>query len=108
MWRAIWKHLSNWTEAYLWVPVSLAMIYGTAQFAYFLSGRRPAESPDFLVDYAGKAVEAIFIIALTSVAKQAWGSWMTLKQKLDHPYAYTISSITTLLTAGLITYIFLH
>jgi hypothetical protein len=102
------RHLRNWLEVYLWVPVTLVGIYGSAQLAYFLSGRRPVESPDFLVGYSGKAVEIVYIIALTSIAKQAWGTWMSTEQKIDNPYVYTINTIATFLTAGLVTYVFLH
>lgn len=105
---AIARHLRNWAEVYLWVPVSLIGIYGAAQLAYLLSGRRPAESPDFLVDYAGKAVEVVAVIALTSVAKQALGSWMTKEEKLANPGAYALNSLATIIIFVTISYLFTH
>jgi hypothetical protein len=100
------QHIMNWLEVYLWVPVSLIGIFGAAQLAYFLTGRRPTENADWLVDYSSKAVQCVAVIALTSIAKQALGSWLTRDQKIENPYVYTINTISTLIIFGIITYLF--
>ena len=108
MLRKIWDHLANWAEVYLWVPVSIFAIYGAAQLAYFLTGRRPTENADWLVDYSSKALEMVAIIALTSVAKEALGHWMTKEERAAHPYLATLNTFATLITLLVVTYVFTH
>lgn len=108
MLRSVVNHLSNWLEVYLWVPVTLIGIFGAAQLSYFLTGRRPAENADFLVDYSAKAVQCVAIIALTSIAKEALGHWMTQAERAKHPFLAVVNTFATLITFLAVAYIFLH
>lgn len=82
--RAVWAHLKNWTEVYLWVPASLFSIWLMAQFAYFLTGRRPTENVDWIVGVAGNLVKAVFLIALVSVFTQGTMVWLTKEERLSN------------------------
>lgn len=104
----LWRHLGNWAEIYLWVPVSLIGIFAAAELTYFLTGRRPVENADWLVDYSSKAVLMIAIIALTSIAKEALGYWQTPDFRVEHPWLATINTLSTLVIFITVTYVFLH
>jgi hypothetical protein len=108
LFESIWNHLSNWAEVYLWVPVSLVGIFAAAELSYFLTGRRPTENADWLVDYSAKAVQMVAIIALTSIAKEALGMWMNKEEKLTNPYAYMVNSASTIILFIVVAYVFLH
>lgn len=83
--RAIWAHLRNWAEVYLWVPVSLLSIWVLAQFAYFLTGRRPTENVDWIVGVAGGLVKCVMMIALVSIFTQGTMVWLTKEERLANP-----------------------
>lgn len=106
--KKIYDHLANWAEVYLWVPVSLLGIFGAAQLSYFLTGRRPVENADWLVDYSSKAVQMVAIIALTSIAKEALGHWMTMEERKANPFLAVINTFATLVTFLTVTYVFTH
>lgn len=106
--RKIYDHLANWLEVYLWVPVSLLGIFGAAQLSYFLTGRRPVENADWLVDYSSKSVQIIAIIALTSIAKEALGHWMTMDERKAHPFLAVVNTFATLVTFLAIIYAWIH
>jgi hypothetical protein len=94
----IWEHLQNWTEGYLWVPSSILAIWLSGQLVYFMTGNPPKENIDWLIDYQAVAYKCVYIILFTSIMKQATGSWMTLEQKMTHPYLATISDLKILAT----------
>lgn len=106
--KKAYDHLTNWLEVYLWVPVSLLGIFGAAELSYFLTGRRPVENADWLIDYSSKAVQCVAIIALTSIAKEALGHWMTMEERKKHPGLAVLNTFATLVTFLTVTYIFTH
>jgi hypothetical protein len=94
----IWRHLKNWAEGYLWVPLAVFAIWASGQFVYLATGNPPHENIDWLIDYQAVAYKCVYIILFTSIMKQATGSWMTLDQKITHPYLATLSDVKILAT----------
>jgi hypothetical protein len=94
----IWKHLSNWTEGYLWVPLVVIAIWGSGKMVEGLTGNPVKENIDWLIDYQAVAYKCVYIIVLTSIMKQATGSWMTKEEKFTHPYMATVGDIKTTIT----------
>lgn len=96
--KLIGKHLANWPEAYLVLPLTLLSVIGAAYFSYFLTGRAPQDSGSWLLDYSARCIVIALAITFTSAARQAYGVWLTLEQKLEHPGAAAIQSFLSFLT----------
>ena len=86
----------------------LLSIFGAAELTFLLTGRRPEMNMDWVLDYASAAVRCVLVILLTSVAKQALGSWLTVEDKEKYPVAHAINTATTLVLFLTIAYLFLH
>lgn len=82
---AVYAHLHNWAEGYLWVPLSLLSIWLFAQFAYFLTGRRPQENADWIVGLGANLVKCVFLILLISITRQQTGIWLTKAELIANP-----------------------
>lgn len=102
----IFKHIENWVEAYVWVPLSVMAIWASGKLVEGLTQQPIKENIDWIVDYQGVAYKCIYIIVITSIMKQATGSWMTKEEKFAHPYLATIGDIKTLITFGVFAWLF--
>lgn len=107
-WALIWRHLRNWTEIYLWVPIALLSIWLFAQFAYFLTGRRPQENVDWIVGISGGLVKLVFIIVFISVDRQQTGVWLTKEEQTIYPDLARIQAVTKCVLAIVAAYILSH
>jgi hypothetical protein len=105
---AVWKHLQNWAELYAWVPVALLSIWFFAQFAYFLTGRRPAENADWIVGLGGNLVKCVFLIVLLSIARQQTGVWLTKAEQLENPSLAWAQRLETGVALCVFAYILSH
>jgi hypothetical protein len=79
------RHLRNWAEGYLWLPLSLISIYLFAEIAYWLTGRRPQENVDWIIGLAGDFVKCVFLILLVSILRESSGVWLTKEERLANP-----------------------
>lgn len=104
----IWRHLRNWSEAYLILPLTVLSIIGASLFVQFLTGHAPKENVDWLTDYASVSMKAAIIICFTSAFKQATGSWMTLEDKKSNLYLTTIGDVKTIIAFLAFVYLFTH
>lgn len=104
----MFKHIHNWLEGYVWLPVSLLAIYLSAKFAYFLTGRQPEENADFIIGYAQRAVVVALVIFCFSVSREQTGYWLTKQEALAHPFHAALQAVIKMYTMGLFAYIFLH
>jgi hypothetical protein len=107
-WRAVTHHLSEWSEAYLILPLTVASVAGAGLFEYFLTHRDPKENLSWLTDYGSVSIKCALIIVFTSAFKQATGSWLTLEQKIANPYLSTIGDLKTMAAFFGFMYVFLH
>lgn len=87
--KAIWAHVTDWAEAYIWPLISLLLVIGGAHLYYSLTGRAPADPPDFIPNLAGRFVLGIVAILLTSITKEAVVGW----RRDDEPVSITITRI---------------
>lgn len=107
-WAAIWKHLQNWTEIYLWVPMALLSIWLFAQFAYFLTGRRPTENADWIVGVAGSLVKCVFLIVLVSISRQQTGIWLTSEEQKTNILLAVSQQAASIAMAVIFAYLIAH
>lgn len=107
-WSAVWKHLQNWQSIYLMLPLALLAIWGFAQGAYFLTGRRPTENVDWIVGTAGNLVKLVFLIVFVEVTRQQTGVWLTKDESLKNPDAARTQAITKCVTLIVGAYILSH
>lgn len=105
---AVWKHLRNWAEGYLWVPLALLSIWVFAQFAYFLTGRRPQENADWIVGLGANLVKCVFLILLLSIMRQQTGVWYTKQEQIDNPNLARTQLIGTCVTLIVFAYLLSH
>lgn len=107
-WAAVWKHMQNWTEIYLWVPMALLSIYVFAEFAYVLTGRRPTENADWIVGMGGNLVKLVFLIVFVSIERQQTGVWLTKDEQLDSPALAMTQALSKCVTLIVGAYILSH
>ena len=92
--KTIWNHIINWLEFYLWVPVSLSLIWLSVSFHYAMTGRPTGEDPyEWIVGFAPQFVKAILAIVLVSISKEAFGSWLNKQEKLSNPMYASVSIV---------------
>ena len=106
--QKLWRHLANWPEGYLWVPIPLLATSGSGLLIYAITGHDANENVDGLADYASLSVKSTLIILFTSIAKQALGSWLTKEEKLAHPVYAFASGVLTLVMFLSFVYVFTH
>lgn len=94
MFSKIWNHLKSWPELYVCLPLVLLTLPGSSLFIYFLTGRAPQESMQWLLDLSGRVNVAALIILFASFSRQATGVWFTKQEMLVHPYMATLSALT--------------
>lgn len=107
-WRALLKHVQNWTEGYLWVPMAVLAIWLSGHLVEAMTGNPAKENIDWLIDYQAVAYKCVYIILFTSIMKQATGSWLTLEQKFEHPYLATLGDLKILATFFAFVWLFSH
>jgi hypothetical protein len=83
--RDLLNHITSWAEGYLWVPLSLGLIWLFAYVAYWLTGRHPTENVDWIVGLAGNFVKCVLAILLCSIYREATGVWLTKTERLGYP-----------------------
>lgn len=106
--RKIFRHISWWLEVYMWLPISLISIWLSAKFAYFLTGRTPQESADWIPEFAQRTVACILVVALVSITRQQTGFWITKEEALANPKIALLQAASKCFFAGLFAYILLH
>ncbi len=105
---AIWNHLKVWPEAYLILPLVLVAIPGAGLMVYYISGRAPMDSLEWLVDISSRVLVASLAILFTSFTKEASGFWMTKYEAFEHPYIATIQAIVKVICLVLFLWFFSH
>lgn len=100
----------NWAPECSALLASFAFIYGAAELIFFLTGRRPQDNGQWILDYASKFALCAIVIFLVSQFKQAsgTGSWMTKEERFEHPYLATVSDIKVCFSLAVFAYIWLH
>lgn len=96
----IYRHLRDWATAYFWVPLALLSIWLFAQFAYFLTGRKPQESADWIVGLGGNLVKAVFVVLFVEILREQTGVWLTKAELIDHPslaWSQTVNKCVSLI-----------
>jgi hypothetical protein len=106
--RLIGKHIFDWTEGYLWVPMAVTAIWASGHLVQLMTGHDPKMNIDWLVDYQAVAYKCVYIILFTSIMKQSTGSWMTLEQKMANLYLATLADLKILATFFAFVYVFMH
>lgn len=81
---AVRLHISQWTELYGWVPLSLLGIWLFAKFATFLLGRKPLDQGYDFVGLGFKLSICVFLILLLSITRQATGVWVSKAEQVLH------------------------
>lgn len=100
------RHIENWVEGYLWVPLLLFCVWGAGQLDYFLTGRRPMTNADWLVDYSSVAVKSILVILFAAILKQSGSIFLTKEERFKHPFLSMVSDLFTLGAACFFGYLF--
>lgn len=93
-WQKIVKHVKSWPEFYVCLPLVFLSLPGASLLIYFLTGRAPQESMDWILDLASRVNVAALIILFASFARQATGVWYTKQEQLDNPLVAIQSSVT--------------
>lgn len=107
-WARVWRFLFNWREIWLWTPLALFSIWVFAQFGYFLTGRRPTESVDWIVGIAGNLVKCVCVIVLLSVLRESSGVWLKKEELLANPTMAWIQMIGQSVTLIVMAYLISH
>lgn len=102
------KHLRDWAEGYLFLPLALLLIPGAALLIYWLTGRAPSESLDWLLDLAGRVFVVVIALVLTSISIEATGTWLTKSEKLANPVVYIASTVSKLILLALFLFVLTH
>lgn len=105
---SIWKHITNWVEAYFWIPVAVISIPLLSHFAYYLSGYKPKENLDFLPEFGFRILQCIVVIVLVSVSRQAVGIWMTKEEQFENPRLAIAQRVSSLILFILWAYVLTH
>lgn len=106
--KKVVRHFVNWLELYWWLPLSIVAVIGAAKFVMFMVGRRPMESPEWIVGLSFRVVACVVAIVLTSVYKQQIGLWISKEeQKLHIPLAIANKVETVVIVLAFI-YVLLH
>lgn len=106
--QAVVRHLRNWAEIYLWIPIALLSILAASEFAYFLTGRRPTENADWIPEFSFRLVACVLVIALVSISRQQTGFWLTKTEAMAYPKLAFQQALTKCFFAALFAYILLH
>lgn len=93
----IGKHLADWAELYLWVPVSLLSIFALAELYSVATGRTVQDDPAWVVEMAPLLVRCVFAIALVSIYKQATSVWYAKEELLGRWQIMAVDAVTRLL-----------
>lgn len=94
VWGSIKKHVMSWPELYVALPLGILSLPLAALFVFTLTGHRPQENMDWILDFAGRFKLACFVVVLVSFARQATGIWMTKEEQFAHPYMATLATLT--------------
>ena len=78
------KHFQDWVELYAWAPLSILGIILFAEFASFLTGRKPLDQGFDFVGLGIKLSICVFLILLLSILRQALGVWPTKAEQVMH------------------------
>ena len=81
----LWDNITNWVEVYFWVPVAFASIYFMSLAAYWLSGRAPRMSLDWMPELGVNLFKCVCAIVLTSIVKEALWGWLSVRDKIQSP-----------------------
>lgn len=100
--------MKSWPELYVCLPIVLLTLPGAKNLVYFLSGREPQESMEWIMDMFGRVNVAALIILFASFARQATGVWMTKEEQFTHPYLATMSKISNAFYFVLFAWLFTH
>jgi hypothetical protein len=106
--QEVGHHLFNWLEAYLWIPLAILSIPLLSYFAYFLTGRSPRESLDWLPEFGFRILQCVVVIVLVSVSRQATGIWMTKEEQIANPKLAMMQRVSSLTLFILWAYILTH
>lgn len=82
--KAIIRHIVNWKEGYVILPLCLLAVIGAAKFVYWLTGSPSRESPEWIVGFAFRAVCCIVAVVLTSIYKEQVGMWISKEEAKLH------------------------
>lgn len=91
----MWRHLKQWPELWLGVPLATCSIPTAALFVYLLTQHWPEENMGYLVDLAGRVQVGALIIVSASLTRQALGTWYTKEEKIANPYLATLATLST-------------
>jgi hypothetical protein len=99
MMKSIFQHMYNWLEVYWWLPMSLLCVWLSVEFHFLMTGRPTGEDPyDWITGFAPQVVKSIIAIALVSISKEAFGSWLTKEEKIANPMLASVQSVCSTIT----------
>jgi len=104
----VWKHITNWLEAYFWIPMALISILLLSHFAYYLSGRWPKANLDFLPEFGFRILQCIVVIVLVSISRQSVGIWLTKEEQIKNPNLAIAQKASSLILFILWAYVLVH
>lgn len=107
-WAKVWKHLKDWATSYFWVPLMFFMIWVFAQGAYFLTGRRPQENVDWIVDIARALVVGVCIVLVMEIKRQQTSHWWPAEKLEKYPHIAWSQTVTSCVTFVALVYLFTH
>ncbi len=80
------RTIYNWRELWFWPLVATANWIGLIFLSYYLSGRKPQESLDFLVGLGANTLVCVYAITFVSVLRESAGEWWTKRELAKHPH----------------------
>jgi hypothetical protein len=83
--RKLLQNVENWAEVYFWVPVAFMSIYFMSLAAFWLSGRAPRMSLDWMPELGANLFKCVCAIVLTSIVKEALWGWLNVQDKIASP-----------------------
>jgi len=84
--RRVVNTIYNWREGWFWPLLAFLNWILLIGFAAHISGRRPQESMDFLVDLGANVLICVFAITLISILRESAGEWWNKEELKQNPH----------------------
>jgi hypothetical protein len=107
--KAIAAHVSDWLEAYFWIPASIIGVVLALIFARYLQHGHPIqETASWIYDLATRLVLCVLVIVLVSVTRQATGIWLTREEQKQNFWLAVLQALKSCFFAALFAYLLSH
>ena len=104
-----WSHMTEWAEAYFWIPIIAFLIVFAAKFVALLTHRKTAcADAETILAVFVKLLVVIVIAVGASIVKTALGHWITREEAAGSKHVAILDKVETLAILAGVAYIVLH